>query len=42
MVEGIKRIALKSGMRSLSESVLNAAYKGLTTLEEVLRETSID
>ncbi len=40
--ETIKKIALNNGMRTLSESGLNAAYKGLTTLEEVLRETSID
>ncbi len=40
-IETIKDVARKGGMVTLSESGLNAAYKGITTLEEVIRETSV-
>lgn len=38
----IKKIARNNGMHTLLESGLNAVYKGLTTLEEVARETSVN
>jgi type IV pilus assembly protein PilB len=40
--ETIKKAARKNGMRTLTESGLNAASNGLTTLEEVIRETNIN
>ena len=40
--ETIREIARNNGMRTLLESGLNAVYDGLTTLEEVARETSIN
>ena len=38
--ETIRETARNNGMRTLLESGLNAVYNGLTTLEEVARETS--
>jgi type IV pilus assembly protein PilB len=38
----IKEIARDNGMYTLLESGLNAVYNGLTTLEEVARETSVN
>ena len=40
--ETIREIARKNGMRPLLESGLNAVYNGLTTLEEVARETTVN
>ena len=40
--ETIREIARNNGMRTLLESGLSAVYNGLTTLEEVARETSIN
>ena len=40
--ETIREIARNNGMRTLFESGLNAVYDGLTTLEEVARETSVN
>ena len=40
--ETIKEAARNNGMNTLLESGLNAVYNGLTTLEEVARETSIN
>ena len=40
-IETIKGVAKKGGMVTLSESGLNSAYKGITTLEEIVRETSV-
>jgi type IV pilus assembly protein PilB len=40
--ETIKEIARNNGMCTLLESGLNAVYNGLTTLEEVARETGIN
>jgi type IV pilus assembly protein PilB len=40
--ETIREIARNNGMRTLLESGLDAVYDGLTTLEEVARETSIN
>lgn len=40
--ETIKEAARRNGMRTLTESGLNAASNGLTTLEEVIRETNIN
>ncbi|MHC4321426.1 MAG: GspE/PulE family protein [Planctomycetota bacterium] len=40
--ETIREIARNNGMSTLLESGLSAVYNGLTTLEEVARETSID
>ncbi len=40
--ETIRTTARNNGMRTLLESGLNAVYNGLTTLEEVARETSIN
>ncbi len=40
--ETIRKIAENNGMRPLLESGLNAVYNGLTTLEEVARETSVN
>ena len=40
--ETLREIARNNGMQTLSESGLNAVYNGLTTLEEVARETSIN
>ncbi len=40
--ETIKKAAIKNGMRTLTESGLDAACNGLTTLEEVIRETNIN
>jgi type IV pilus assembly protein PilB len=40
--ETIKEIARNNGMYTLLESGLNAVYNGLTTLEEVAREISIN
>ena len=40
--ETIRETARNNGMRTLLESGLNAVYNGLTTLEEVARETSIN
>ena len=39
--ETIRETARNNGMRTLLESGLNAVYNGLTTLEEVARETSV-
>ena len=39
-IETIRSAARKNGMHTLSESGLIAAYNGLTTLDEVIRETS--
>ncbi len=39
--ETIREIARSNGMSTLLESGLNAVYNGLTTLEEVARETSV-
>lgn len=38
----IKEVARSNGMNTLLESGLNAVYNGLTTLEEVARETSVN
>jgi type IV pilus assembly protein PilB len=40
--ETIREIAKNNGMRPLLESGLNAVYNGLTTLEEVARETTVN
>lgn len=40
--ETIRKIARNNGMSTLLESGLNAVHDGLTTLEEVLRETSVN
>ena len=40
--ETLRETARKNGMRTLVESGLNAIYDGLTTLEEVARETSVN
>ncbi len=40
--ETIREIARNNGMRPLLESGLNAVYNGLTTLEEVARETTVN
>ena len=40
--ETIRETARNNGMRTLLESGLNAVYNGLTTLEEVARETSVN
>lgn len=40
--ETIREIARNNGMSTLLESGLSAVYNGITTLEEVARETSID
>ena len=40
--ETIRETARNNGMRTLLESGLNAVFNGLTTLEEVARETSIN
>jgi type IV pilus assembly protein PilB len=40
--ETISEIARNNGMQTLAESGLSAVYNGLTTLEEVARETSVD
>jgi type IV pilus assembly protein PilB len=40
--ETIREIARNNGMSTLLESGLSAVYNGLTTLEEVARETSIN
>ena len=40
--ETIRQAAKRNGMRSLAEGGLNAACNGLTTLEEVIRETNIN
>ena len=40
--EAIKKVARNNGMRTLLESGLDAVFEGLTTLEEVARETSIN
>ncbi len=40
--ETIREIARNNGMKTLSESGLSAVYDGLTTLEEVARETSVN
>ncbi|MHC4455278.1 MAG: ATPase, T2SS/T4P/T4SS family, partial [Planctomycetota bacterium] len=40
--ETIREIARNNGMRPLLESGLNAVYNGLTTLEEVARETAVN
>ncbi len=40
--ETIKEVARNNGMRTLLESGLDAVFEGLTTLEEVTRETSIN
>ena len=40
--ETIREIARSNGMSTLLESGLNAVYSGLTTLEEVARETSVN
>ncbi len=40
--ETLREVAQNNGMQTLSESGLSAVYNGLTTLEEVARETSIN
>jgi len=40
--ETIKKIARNNGMYTLFESGMNAVYNGLTTLDEVARETSVN
>jgi type IV pilus assembly protein PilB len=40
--EAIRKAAKRNGMHTLVESGLNAACNGLTTLEEVIRETNIN
>jgi type IV pilus assembly protein PilB len=40
--ETIREVARSNGMSTLLESGLNAVYNGLTTLEEVARETSVN
>ena len=40
--ETLGEIARNNGMQTLLESGLSAVYTGLTTLEEVERETSIN
>jgi len=40
--ETIKKAARKNGMRTLLETGLNAASNGLTTLEELIRETNVN
>ncbi len=40
--ETIREVARNNGMRTLFESGLSAVYDGLTTLEELARETSIN
>ncbi len=40
--ETIREIARSNGMSTLLESGLNAVYNGITTLEEIAREVSID
>ncbi len=40
--ETIREIARNNGMQTLSESGLSAVYDGLTTLEEIARETSVN
>lgn len=40
--ETLREIARNNGMCTLVESGLNAVYDGLTTLEEVARETSVN
>ncbi len=40
--ETIRATARNNGMRTLLESGLNAVYNGLTTLEEVARDTSVN
>lgn len=40
--ETIKKAAIKNGMRTLLENGLNAASNGLTTLEELIRETNVN
>ena len=40
--ETIKKAARKNGMRTLIETGLNAASNGLTTLEELIRETNVN
>jgi type II secretory ATPase GspE/PulE/Tfp pilus assembly ATPase PilB-like protein len=37
----LREIALRSGMQSLRESGIRALMAGRTTIEEVLRETSL-
>lgn len=39
-IEVIRDAAKRNGMRTLTENGLDAAYRGVTTLEEVIRETS--
>ena len=38
----LRNACLKSGMQSLRESGMNALHKGLTTIDEVVRETVLD
>ena len=38
----LREEARKRGMRSLRESGLLAIYDGLTTIDEVVRETALD
>jgi len=40
--EVIRQVAVKSGMRSLRQSGLMAIYDGLTTIEEIIRETIVE
>jgi type IV pilus assembly protein PilB len=40
--ETIKKAAIKNGMCTLLETGLNAASNGLTTLEELIRETNVN
>jgi type IV pilus assembly protein PilB len=40
--ETIKKAAMKNGMHTLTERGLDAASNGLTTLEEVIRETNVN
>ena len=40
--ETIKKAARKNGMRTLIETGLNTASNGLTTLEELIRETNVN
>jgi type IV pilus assembly protein PilB len=40
--EKIRDAALRSGMRPLRQSGLDKVFAGITTIEEVVRETTIE
>ena len=40
--EKIRDVALQSGLRPLRESGLTKIFSGMTTIDEVIRETVID